>query len=368
MSTSSGLRLTAVVSTIALLTLGCGGSGEAPVPGGAAGAGDAPEEPVDLELPATGIEGGPDFDLDGVEITVTTSAPGAINVNTFFAYQRLREWGADVEVIVLTTTTGVQTLVAGRADIASQGSDEVVLGTAEGADVVAIGAPSTRMDYVLVADTDYPTVESLEGSAVAMSGPAGFDALLGRIALDQAGLDPGSDVNFVQIGGSPERATALLSGQADAATIFLEDWEELRRKTEDVEALAYMGDIVPDFPASAYFAQRSYWDDNPEVAQALACANLQANAWTLEDKDRWVDYVLEVVDGATEEATSAIYDLALEVDMYPTDPDELFSVEGLDGLVGAMQEAGDISEPVEPSQMADTSYLEEAAQQGCGEV
>lgn len=367
MSRARGLRLTAALSTVAVLILGCGGgSEEAPVPGGAAG-GDIPEEPVDLEFPATGIEGGPDFDLDGVEITATTSEPGAINVNTFFAYQRLREWGADLEVIILTTTSGVQTLVADRADIASQGSDEVVLGTAEGAEVQAIGAPSTRMDYVLVANKDYPTVESLAGTTVAMSSPSGFDALLGRITLDEAGVDPESDANFVTVGGSPERATALLSGQADAATIFLEDWEELRRQSDDIELLKYMGEVVPDFPASAYFARTSYWEDNPDVALALACANLQANAWANEDKQRWVDYVLEVVDGATAEATSAIYDQAQRVNMYPTEPAELFSVDGLQGLIDAMVESGDISEPVDPADLADTSYLEEAAQMGCAE-
>lgn len=355
------------VVLLALLATSCAGGGEPPVPQGAAPGAQQGDGREAEEGPPTGVTGGPSFDLEGVSLTATTSIPGALNVGTFWAFQRLREWGADVEVVVLTTTTGIQTLLAGRSDLASHGSDEVVLGAAEGADVVAIGAPNTRMDYVLVASNEFETVEDLNGATIAMSGPAGFDALLSRFSLERAGLNPDQDVNFAQIGGSPERATALLSGQVDAATIFLEDWQELRLQTEELGLIQYMAEIVPDFPSSAYFAQRSFWEENRELALALACANLQANAWINEDKERFIDYTLEVVEGATPEATAATYDAAQEIDMFPTDPNELFSVQGLGGLVDAMVETGDISEPVDPRQISDISYLREAASMGCGQ-
>lgn len=378
-STSRSRLLLTLAGLLLLLTACSGGADEPPVPAGGApeaeteaeteaeGEGEGGSETTSEGIP-TGITGGPSFDLAGSEVTVTTSPPGALNIGTFFAYQRLREWGADVELVILTTTTGIQTLIAGRSDIAQHGSDELVLGAAEGADVVAIGAPSTRMDYVLVGRSDIGSVTELEGSTVAMSGPAGFDALLTRLSLDREGLDPESAVSFVQVGGSPERATALLSGQADAATVFLEDWEELSRQTDDLALIQYMADIVPDFPASAYFANRSFWAENDELAQALACANLQANAWINEDKERFVDYALELVEGATEEGVSAVYDAAQEIDMFPADPEEIFSPSGLQGLIDAMVETGDISEAVDPSQLADLSYLEQAAEDGCGEL
>lgn len=80
-----------------------------------------------------------------------------------------------------------------------------------------------------------------------------------------------------------------------------------------------------------------------------------------------MDYVTQVVPGATEEAARAIYASGKEVDMWPTDPDDVFSIQGLDGLIDAMLETGDISEPVEPEAIADTSYLQEAADMGCNE-
>ena len=370
MNLSKPICMWALMAAAVMLIAGCAGDpGATPAPAGGAGGAPASNEQLDDgEIPPTGIEGGPDFDLSGTKVVATTSPPGAINMGTFFAYKRLEEWGAEVETVIVTTTSGVQTIIAGRADIASQGSDEVILGAAEGAEMVAIGAPSTAMDYVLVANKEIGDVADLKGKAIGMSGPSGFDALLGRFALEDNGLDPNSDVNFVQIGGSPERASALLTGQVDAATIFLEDWEELSRKTDDLELILYMADIVPDFPASAYFGEASFWEENKDLALALACANLQANAWINEGEDQYVEYVLQVVPGATEEAARAIYKSGQEVSMWPTDPDELFTIEGLGGLVDAMVETGDISEPVDPETIADVSYLQEAADMGCGEI
>lgn len=371
MNVSRSIRKAAVLSTVVVLAASCGGdagSGGAPAGAGAAAGGGQPEELDQGEIPPTGIEGGPDFDLSGTTVVATTSPPGAINMGTFFAYKRLEEWGADIETVIVTTTSGVQTILAGRADFASQGSDEVVLGAAEGAEMVAIGAPSTAMDYVLVATNDINSVEDLQGRTIGMSGPSGFDALLSRFSLDNVGLDPNSDVNFVQIGGSPDRASALLAGQVDAATVFLEDWEELSRQTDELKLVQYMAEIVPDFPASAYFGEASFWEENPDVALALACANLQANAWLNQSEDQYVEYVLQVVPGATEEAARAIYQSGQEVNMWPTNPDEVFSVDGLGGLIDAMLETGDISEPVDPQEIADVSYLQEAADMGCNDI
>lgn len=358
-------RATALVATSAVVLGGCAGTPtEAPVPAGGAPA--SQQALSDGNIPPTGVEGGPDFDLSGMEVVATTSPPGAVNAGTFFAYKRLEEWGADVETVIITTTSGVQTIVAGRADLASQGSDEVVLGAAEGADMVAIGSPSTAIDYVLVARDGFDTVESLQGQAIGTSGPSGFDALLARFALEDVGLSA-SDANFVQIGGSPDRAAALLTGQVQAAAIFLEDWEELRQQDESLVLVQYLAELVPEVPSTAYFADRSYWDENPQVALALACANLQANAWIAEDEDRWVDYVLQIVPGATEDATHAIYQAGQEIDMWPTEADRVFTADGLSGLVDAMVATDEISTAVDAEEATDESYLLEAEEMGCGQ-
>lgn len=336
-------------------------------PAGGAAAAGSEEEAASAEVDGSAVEeGGPTFDLEGRQITITSSEAAALLMGQYYLFDQLAAWGADVEIVTTSTTSGLQTLVAGRTDIASQGSDEVVLGAGSGADVVMIGAPTTRLGYVLVATPDIESAADLEGRTIAMSGPGGFDTLLSRYALEDAGVDPRDGAQFVQIGGSPERATALLAGTVDAAVILLDDWENLRLQTDELVLVQYLNELVDDFPAEAYFATRQYWEENPEVALAMACANLNANAWVNADRDRFIAYTLEHVETATEEATGAIYDAAQEIDMWPEDPDSLMSVDSLSGLVEAMVATGDLEEPVDPTTFADASYLEEAAGMGCG--
>jgi NitT/TauT family transport system substrate-binding protein len=297
---------------------------------------------------------------------MTGADPEALAMTSVYMADLLRGWGAEVEEIVLTSTTGVQALLAGQTELAGQGADKLILGAAEGADLVAFASPRAKMDYVLVTSNEITSVEDLVGKSVGMSGPAGFDTLLTRVAVREAGMDV-ADVNFVQIGGSGDRAAALLAGRVDAVTIFLSDWIELSKRTDDLQDLLYMAELVPDFTKDVIFAERDFYEENQDLALAVACANLEAFAWFHADKQTWVDYVLERVDGSTEEATSELYDLLVEIDMYPQDPSQVLLVEGMQGLVDTMVENGDISETVEAASLIDRSQLEAAAAMGCGQ-
>lgn len=308
-----------------------------------------------------------DIDLSGQEITTTSSLFGALLMPEAYMFDMLEAWGADVEIVTLTTTSGVQALIANRSNLAPHGADELIIGAAEGADLVAFGSPQSKINYVLAGTTEVSDVAELEGRTIGMSGPAGFDALLTRFSLLDEGLDPETDVNFVQIGGSPERAAALLAGRVDAVTIGLDDWFELAGQTEDAHLIQYMSDVVPDFATELYFSRRAFVEENPELIQAIACGNLEANRWANENREAFIDYTLEQVEGASRDAVAELYDAAMEVGMWPTDPDQVLSTSGMQGLMEAMLETGDISNPVEVEQYIDRSFLDEAAAMGCGQ-
>lgn len=308
-----------------------------------------------------------DIDLSGTSITTTSSLTSALLMPQSYMFDMLEAWGADVEVVTLTTTSGVQALLAGRSNLAPHGADELIIGAAEGAELLAVGSPQSQVNYVLIAKNEIGSVEELEGRTIGMSGPAGFDALLTRFSLRDAGLDPETDVQFVQIGGSPDRAAALLAGRIDAATIGLDDWFELSNRTEDVHLVKYMSEVVSDFPTELYFSTREYIEGNPDVALAIACGNLEANQWANENKEAFIEYTIEKVPGATPEGVEELYDAAMDVGMWPVTPEGVLSRSGLTGLMEAMQETGDISRPVDVEQFIDVSYLQQAAEMGCGQ-
>lgn len=308
-----------------------------------------------------------DIDLSGTRITTTSSIFSALLMPQSYMFDMLEAWGAEVEVVTLTTTSGVQALLAGRSDLAPHGADELIIGADEGADLLAVGSPQSKVSYALVAKNEIASVEDLEGRTIGISGPTGFDALLTRIALQSAGLAPETDVQFVQIGGSPERASALLTGRVDAATIGLDDWFELNDRTENVRLVEYMSDVVPDITAELYFGAREFIEGNPDLALAVACGNLEANQWANQSREAFINYTIENVPNINLESVEQLYDAAMDVGMWPVTPREVLSASGLEELAGAMQETGDISRPVEAGRYIDMSYLRRAAEMGCGQ-
>lgn len=309
----------------------------------------------------------PTVDLSGIEYIPSTSQASALLIPQFYAFDLLEQWGATVEPVTLTNIPGVQALVAGQTNLAPHGADELILGAAEGATPVGIGSLVAKQEYVLVATGDITTVEDLEGVTIGMSGPAGFDALLTRFVLEDAGIDPEAGVNFVQVGGSPDRAAALLSGNVEAATIGVDDWFQLASQTDEAQIVVRLAETVPDYPSSVYFGLAEFWGENPQAALGVACANLEANKWAQENKQEFIDYGLELIEGSDAGAIEELYDFAIETGMYPTDPEEVLSTRGMEGLMEAMLETGDISQPVDVEQVVDTTFLEEAAAMGCGQ-
>jgi len=341
----------ATIATTALILAGCGTAVDSPA--GAPTSSDTPEVV---------------FNLSGKTLRMSASAPGSLTAGSRFVFDRLRQWGAEVDIIELSTTSGIREVLSDRADAGTHGADEAIVGESESADVVAIGSPTSRMDYVLVTKSGIDSVADLKGATIAMSGPDGFNTMLTRLLMRKEGLDPNSDARFVQIGGSPERAAALLAGTVDAATLHVEDWFEIRSRTDGLTSIITVGEVLPELPSDVYFGLRSFWEANEDLATALACANLEANAQFAQDRQGYIDFVMPIVDGATAQGVGDAWDFAMAEQMWPTDPAEILNPAGFQELADTMLEAGELDAPVDATTIVDLRYLEKAAALGCGQA
>ncbi|MQA80077.1 MAG: hypothetical protein GEV10_16600 [Streptosporangiales bacterium] len=206
-----------------------------------------------------------------------------------------------------------------------------------------------------------------QGQASRDLGTRRLNTALAHVALRKAGLAE-KDVKFVTIGGSPERSAALLTGQVDATVIFFADWAAIADRSKDVKLLARMGDLVPAIPDLYYYGKSSYWKENPKVAEAVACANLQANAIIAKDKDAFVDFAAKSIKGSDKKVLASTYDELTKLGNWPTDPEKIMNEGGLDGLVELMIESETLDKKVDTKGLVDLSYLKKAADKGCGET
>jgi NitT/TauT family transport system substrate-binding protein len=307
-----------------------------------------------------------EFDLSGVEVTIGTAQAQVLNIGTLRMIEMLEGWGADVTRVELPSISGLEAIVADRIDVASRSSDEILSGQSNGVDVIAFGAPISTMHYAVVSTPGVNSIADLDGKSIGTSGPGGFNGMLFRYMLRQNGLEPEEDVAIVPVGGSSERAAAVMAGQVNAAVLFIDNWLALREQGANAQLLGYVADIVPGLSSRAVFAERSYIDANEELILAMACANLEANHWINSSKEDFVSYVMDNVRGANEDAVSAFYDVAMEIEMFPTDPEAALDIDGYQGLADLMYQGGELAEPLDASGFVDRSYMERAAEMGCG--
>jgi ABC-type nitrate/sulfonate/bicarbonate transport system substrate-binding protein len=322
---------------------------------------EAPAADPDSLDSITSIE---DLDLTGEKIRVVVSPPDVLATTLEKLLDTLSDYGAEVDRVEVLSTTGLQALIANQVDFATNGADELVLGAANGTGITAIASHRQKMDYIMAVAPGITSLEDLAGKTLGVSSPTGFDANLSRLLLAQAGVDV-NKVNIVQIGNSGDRAAALVGGRIDAATIFLSTWLSIEDSGK-ADELVRVSDELDVSPKEAIYGLPAYIDSHPKVAVAVACANLESNRWFTDHKDEWIEKALDFVPDATEQEVSQMYDLASEVGMYPTEASELLVPEGLQALADAMLENGDIPTAVDTSTIIDHTYLDKAAEIGCG--
>jgi NitT/TauT family transport system substrate-binding protein len=352
---STTRSVVAGLAGFALLATACGDDG-----------GEADAETPAAAGEAASSDDGPSFDLSGMTLNLGSSQPEALGMGIHYAVDELERWGAEVDHSFLSNITGIEGIVAGQLNVAASSADEVLLGVAEGAQVTAISAPTSTMHYAVVVSEGIESVGDLEGKTLAISSPGSFNYLLLAELLRQEGLDPDSDVSFIQIGGTGERAAAMLAGQADAAVVYIDSWLELSQQTDSVSNLGYVADLIPDLPSRLWYGSTEYFDENPDMAVAIACASLNANAWIQSDKDEFIAFTGEEVEGASPEAVGEFYDAAIDIEMYPTEPDAIVDTDALQKLTDLMVSNGDIDEGLEVESLVDMGPLEEAVEMGCG--
>ena len=253
------------------------------------------------------------------KIRLATAAQEAVNTTTFKMVEILAEKGIEVEVIEHSGgAKSTQAVIAGQAEVAMGGADEIMLAVSKGAPIMAFSPSSQpRINYVVVGAQGLKSIKDLVGKRFGISGPAGFDNLLARIALEQNNIDP-EKVLWTQIGGSSARAQALAAGRVDAVTVFLPNWIDLKGKGNFVK-LVSLSQEFPTLTQSMLMAKVDWQKNNPELAKAIIQGILQAQKWAYNNKTAWVDKALTFIKGRERSVIEQTYDDFKEMGMFAMD-------------------------------------------------
>jgi NitT/TauT family transport system substrate-binding protein len=176
-------------------------------------------------------------------VTLGISTVGLYELPTEIAKRKgfYQEEGLEVRKIAVRTGIQVAALLAGELDYSTV-SGIVSSASIQGLPLKTVMGWLDKPLHMLIARPGIKTLADLKGKRIAVSGLNSVPHVAVREALIQAGMNPDKDVQFIALGGSSERVSALAAGSADASPVDL----AYIQKSEQMGFvdLLYLGDAV----------------------------------------------------------------------------------------------------------------------------
>ena len=193
----------------------------------------APSAPATGAQPSAASAVAPPLALPGPASQPTNPKPerervqvalGSLSANSaplWLALERklFQRYGLTVETIRTESTAVATSLLAGESQIGLSSGVTAIQPVAAGAHLKLLAYFDKTNPYSVVVQPHVATVADLRGKTIALARPGDTAEIAARIALAPHGIVLHQDLTPLQIGNSPNRYAALLSGQVDAAIL-----------------------------------------------------------------------------------------------------------------------------------------------------
>ena len=266
--------------------------------------------------------------------------------------------GLDVQLIYFTGgTTAVMALVSADTPVSQVAGSAVVNSVLAGSDAVIVAAGITSLNYYLMARPDIKTPEQLRGGTVAISRFGSSSDFIARFALSKIGLTPGKDVTIVQIGSTPDRVAAVLTGRVQATVI--NPPASIIAGKKGMTVLADLPKLGLVYQHTTAATTRKYVREHPDVIRRYVKSQVDAVHRIYTDKETSIKVLGKYFGGNLErDVLEKSYENLLNESVLPRK--QYPSLEGLKTIL-ATEAKG---KPAKPEDFVDSSFIRELDQSG----
>lgn len=292
-------RLPSALSLVVILTLLLAACGSADEPSATASP-DAEETPAATGDSSPGGEETPE--PEPVDVRIAQGATTLIYAPIYLAQSQgfFADEGVNVIVENVVGAAALQALSGGSVDFALTVSGTSLTAVAEGLDIVAIQATTDAVTLALVIRPDVAQergltpdlpleerIAGLEGLNIGYTAPGAATDVYGRWLLEEAGLDPESDVNLVALGETSALVAALEQGQIDAFTASPPTVQQLEAAGDGLILVNMVTDVpeTANFVYSILLASPEYLAENEDVARRLTRAISRGMNYLLDNPE-----------------------------------------------------------------------------------
>lgn len=190
--------------------------------------------------------------------------------------------GLDVEIInVRGSAIGIAGLVSGDFDYFVMGATSPVGAAGQGMDIVT-AMTMTTPNFVLIARPEIKQPSDLKGKTVAMGDIGGINDFAVAEGLKKFAIGTDQYARRI-IGDQPSRVNGMLAGQFDATLVSPP--VNLMLEKKGFKRLFATSDLKIPIPPAGFWVFRPALKKNPEMAEKVIKAMIEATKRVKEDKD-----------------------------------------------------------------------------------
>lgn len=270
------------------------------------------------------------------------------------------EEGLNIE---LTTGQGADTVMtavlANQCDIGFAGPEASIYVYNEGKeDNTQVFAQLTKKDgsfLVSKIPIDNFSWTDLEGKTIIPGRKGGVPYMTLEYVIKKNGMNPETDMILDDSIKFDLMAGAFTGGEADFVTLF-EPTASLIEQSKKGYIVASVGEAAGDIPYTAYFAKKSYINNNSDTIQKFVNAIAKSQKWISIATDREIaEAIIDFFPDTDIELLEKVVNRYRSIDAWETSPE--LKKEDFDLLQTVMIEAGELKEKIPYEEVVNMDYV-----------
>ena len=284
-------------------------------------------------------------------------APQYVAINNGY----FKDYGIEIELTTGQGADAVMTSVlSGESQIGFAGPEASIYVYNEGKeDYTQVFAQLTKRDGSFLVSKEYTENfdwSDLKGKTVIPGRKGGVPYMTLEYVIKQKGMNPSTDLVLDDSIKFDLMATAFTSGDADYVTLF----EPTASNVENIGKgyiVASVGEEAGEIPYTAYFAKKSYIEENEETIQNFTNAIYKGQQWVKEHTaEEIADVIQDFFPDTDIESLATAVQSYKDIDAWNETP--VLKEESFDKLQEVMSEAGELSQKAPYDKVVNNKYAE----------
>ncbi len=330
-----------------LLLAGCGGATETQ-DGGA-------------DVGATSDATGADADEAGGEplaFTVAVVDPDIASVPLLAAIESLRDDGHAIESVeVAEPELAIEGLARNEFQFSGESISPALIAIQRGAPLQIIGDVVAN-PWAIYADETVAECADLHGKPFGIFSEGSVATAMARQWIEAE--CPGTEPEYLVLGGSDIRLQALLAGEINATALSVEDIVVLEQEAPGgFNLLANFAERLPDLRPSTLYGNADFIEENPEATTAFLAAVAEQHEMINADPQYLEEIVLEHLPETDEAVLEDVAQRYVEGGLFDVGG---LNESNLEFTINFFEEAGVIEPGLTPEDVADLSYVQAAVE------